>query len=95
MKLHHNIGSLFCIATQAQSYTGGSIKGKVTKIGIEYPCVVSLHDRSSRQLIEAKKTDLQGNYIFENLAFGFVFLLIATDPVKKFNAVIQDNVVPK
>lgn len=90
--------SLIATATQnsvAQSYVGGSIQGRVTAQGIKYPCTVSVHERASHQVIEAKQTDMLGNYRFENLAFGFTFFVMATDPAKQFNAVIQDMVMPK
>ena len=95
MNIDHNIKTNIFVDANTKTYTGGSIKGKVTAQGIKYPCSVSVHERSSRQLIQTKQTDMLGNYSFENLAFGFVFFVMATDPAKKFNAVIQDNVVPK
>ena len=78
-----------------RSFNGGSIQGRVTAQGIKYPCTVSVHERASHQVIEAKQTDMLGNYRFENLAFGFTFFVMATDPAKQFNAVIQDMVMPK
>lgn len=95
MRIGSGVKASLFVNSSAQSYTGGSIKGKVTARGLKYPCTVSLHERSGRNLMQSKETDLQGNYNFENLAFGFVFFVMATDPAKKFNAVIQDNVVPK
>lgn len=95
MNIPINIKSSAFISSNAQSYTGGIIKGHVTAQDIKYPCRVSLHERESRRAIEVKQTDMLGNYSFENLAFGFNFFVMATDPAKQYNAVIQDNVVPK
>lgn len=95
MKLGSGVRPAFITTSATQAYTGGSIKGRVTVQGIKYPCIVSLHERSGRNIISARETDMQGNYSFENLAFGFTFFVMATDPAKQYNAVIQDNVVPK
>ena len=95
MNILHNINASVYVATNVRSYLGGTIKGKVTKVDVAYPCIVSIHERESRSLIESKITDKAGNYAFHNLSYGFSFFLVAIDPAKKFNAVIQDSVVPK
>lgn len=95
MIISHNLATNTYVASGAQSYTGGSIKGRVTAAGVIYPCTVSVHERMSRRLIESKRTDMQGNYRFDNLTTDFQFFVMVTDPKCQFNAVIQDNVVPK
>lgn len=95
MNIAINLKSNTFVATNAQSYTGGHISGQVKKSGFAYPCIVSLHDRVSRNVIAQVETDLLGNYKFENLNKSFRFFVMATDPASQSNAVIQDNVVPK
>lgn len=95
MKIELNLKSGVFAAYSSINYVGGTIKGKVTAQGVKYPCMVSLHERSSRKVLQIKETDMLGNYSFENLAFGFTFFVMATDPAKQFNAVIQDMVMPK
>lgn len=75
--------------------TGKSIKGKVTKLGFKFPCRVTLLEHMTDRLIAQVLTDNQGNYEFKSLSAGFEFTLIAHDHDRQYNAVIQDNVVPK
>lgn len=70
------------------------IKGSVKKTGINLPCRVLLYDRVSNQLVADKLTDNSGNFEFNHLS-KMVFFIVAHDPASQFNAVIQDNVVPK
>ncbi|WP_180128154.1 MULTISPECIES: carboxypeptidase regulatory-like domain-containing protein [unclassified Acinetobacter] len=95
MNIDHNLKTTIYAANQAQSYTGGKIAGQVKKLGLAYPCFVSVHERVGRKLLEIKQTDRHGNYYFENLNPGFKFIVMAVDHASRFNAVIQDNVVPK
>lgn len=95
MNIAHNITANVYVASNAQDYQGGSIRGQVTNTGIAYPCVVSVHERESRRVVESKQTDEVGNYEFENLSFGFYFFVMATDPASQYNAVIQDRIIPK
>ncbi len=94
MKLNHNL-KYTAIVSGAATAARGSIKGKVLKLGIKFPCFVSVYDRLTRQLLETVSTDNQGNYQFDNLALSSTFFVLATDPAKQYNAVIQDMVVPK
>lgn len=95
MKIDHNLKTTIYAVNQTQSYTGGKITGQVKKLGLVYPCFVSIHERVSRKIIELKQTDKHGNYAFENLNTNFKFFVVAIDHASQFNAVIQDNVVPK
>lgn len=95
MNIDHNLKTTIYAANQAQSYTGGKIAGQVKKLGLAYPCFVSVHERVGRKLLEIKQTDRHGNYYFENLNMSFKFFVVAIDINNNFNAVIQDNVVPK
>lgn len=71
-----------------------SIKGFVSEIGLSIPCRVRLFEKSSGLLISDVLTDELGNYEFENLS-ELKFFIVAHHPSNQFNAVIQDNVVPK
>lgn len=71
-----------------------SIKGGVTKQNVRIPCKVRLYDKQSGRLIKEVITDDQGNYEFTQIS-KMVFFIVAHDPASQFNAVIQDNVVPK
>ena len=71
-----------------------SIKGTVSKQNIHLPCSVRLYEKQSGKLIQETPTDHQGNFKFEQLSKMTCFI-VAHDPASQFNAVIQDNVVPK
>lgn len=71
-----------------------SIKGVVTKQNVRIPCKVRLYDKQSGRFIKEVTTDDQGNYEFTQIS-KMVFFIVAHDPALQFNAVIQDNVVPK
>jgi hypothetical protein len=73
------------------------IKGQVKKLGVNmtFPCQVFLMDRQSMQLIQTTLSDSNGYYSFDGLTESFKFAVIAIDPKRMYNAVIQDNVEPK
>ena len=73
---------------------GLSIKGTVNQKNIPIPCRVRLFEKVSGRLIADKLTDIYGNYEFDHLTQA-KFFLVAHHPQNQFNAVIQDNVVPK
>lgn len=70
------------------------IKGQVRLQGVRTPCRVRLYEKLSGRLIADIATDAQGNYEFKNLT-ELPFFIVAHHPASQFNAVIQDNVVPK
>ena len=70
-----------------------SIKGQVQEKKV--PCRVRLFERKSGQLMAEVATDNQGHYAFYNLNDEERFFIVAHHPRLQFNAVIQDNVVPK
>ncbi|MCK4100807.1 hypothetical protein [Acinetobacter radioresistens] len=55
---------------------------------------VRLFEKLSGKLVVETLTDSLGNYSFKNLS-KTSFFLVTHDPASQFNAVIQDNVVPK
>lgn len=71
-----------------------SIRGKVKKIGVDTPCRVRLYEKSTGQKLAEVATDVDGNYEFSKVEQVKCFV-VAHDPANQFNAVIQDNVVPK
>ncbi len=72
-----------------------SIKGQVQEKKVPLPCRVRLFERKSGQLMAEVATDSQGYYAFYNLNDEERFFVVAHHPASQFNAVIQDNVVPK
>lgn len=79
------------------SYAGLSkIQGVTQKQGAIYgDCLVRLFHRNSGILVSEKDSDLQGGYYFKGLKADVAYFVVAFDKNKQFNAVIQDNVVPK
>jgi|GEM_PF-1660354 len=73
---------------------GYSIKGQVKELGNNIPCRVRLFEKNTGRLIADVATDEVGNYRFPNL-MKTRFFIVAHHPASQFNAVIQDNVVPK
>ncbi len=83
-------------------YTGSNstgllkmLKGSTKKLGANYAFQkVCLYSCANNQLIAATASDENGNYQFEVSSAAPVYV-VALDNAKQFNAVIQDNVVPK
>ena len=74
----------------------GQIKGTTKKVGANYsPVPVCVFKRSNRQLLWETTSKADGSYAFRNIAVGLECFVVAFDPNQQYNAVIQDNVVPK
>ena len=73
---------------------GLAIKGQVKELNIPFPCRLRLFERISGRLISEVMTDQSGNYVFNHLTTN-KFFVVAHHPASQYNAVIQDNVVPK
>lgn len=74
----------------------GSVKGSVKKFGQNYQNAnVVLYSKSNFQPIASKKPQENGDYSFLGLTTDMKTFVVAFDANKQFNAVIQDNVVPK
>lgn len=71
-----------------------SIAGTTQRNGIKSPAYVRVYEKISGNLIANSISDKFGNYSFFNL-FPGCYVVVAIDPASQFNAVIQDNVVPK
>lgn len=73
-----------------------TIKGSVRKLGQQYQnATVVLYNKANLQPIAVKKPDKNGNYQFLGLNTDLKTFIVAFDKKQQFNAVIQDNVVPK
>lgn len=72
-----------------------TIKGQIKEKETPLPCLVRLFEKASGVLFSETLTDDQGNYCFYNLTDNEFFYIVAHHPTLKYNAVIQDNVVPK
>lgn len=72
------------------------IKGSVKKLGQQYQdAIVVLYNKANLQPIAARKPDINGDYQFLGLNTDLKTFIVAFDKNQQFNAVIQDNVVPK
>lgn len=73
-----------------------SIKGSVGKLGQKYQnATIVLFGKNNLQAIAIRKPDSEGNYQFNGLSINLKTFIAAFDQNQQFNAVIQDNVVPK
>jgi len=76
--------------------TVAKIQGSVKKIGNQYKdAIVVLYNKANLQPIAVRKPDENGNYKFLGLNTDLKTFITAFDQNQQFNAVIQDNVVPK
>lgn len=73
---------------------GVTIKGQINERSFPLPCRVRLFERMTGRLIADIATDQNGFYQFDHLT-KLKFFIVAHHPKNQFNAVIQDNVVPK
>lgn len=71
-------------------------QGSVKKLGMQYQnAAVVLYDKANLQPIAIRKPNQNGDYQFPGLNTNIKAFVIALDQNQRFNAVIQDNVVPK
>lgn len=71
-----------------------SIRGQVLKLGINIPCRVRLFVKATGQLFKDVVTDENGYYTFKDIPLNRYYV-VAHDPDGEYNAVIQDNIIPK
>ena len=72
------------------------IQGSVKKLGEQYKdATVVLYNKANLQPIAIRKPDKNGNYKFLGLNTDLKIFIVAFDQKQQFNAIIQDNVVPK
>ena len=76
--------------------TIAKIQGSIKKLGQQYhDATVVLYNKANLQPITMRKPDQNGNYQFLGLNTDLKTFVVAFDKKQQFNAVIQDNVVPK
>lgn len=76
--------------------TIASIKGSTKKLGEKYnDATVVLYNKANLQPLAIRKPDENGDYQIFGLNNSVVCFIVALDNKKQFNAVIQDQVVPK
>ncbi|EKE24853.1 MAG: hypothetical protein ACD_6C00019G0003 [uncultured bacterium] len=72
------------------------VQGSTKKLGEAYQnATVVLYNKANLQPIAVRKPDQNGNYQFLGLNTDLKTFIVAFDQKQQFNAVIQDNVVPK
>lgn len=72
------------------------IQGSTKKLGQQYQdATVVLYSKANLLPIAIRKPDQNGNYQFLGLNNDLKTFIVAFDKKQQFNAVIQDNVVPK
>ena len=72
------------------------VQGSVKKLGQQYQnATIVLYNKDNLQPIAIKKPKTNGDYQFFGLNTNLDTFIVALDSNKQFNAIIQDNVVPK
>ena len=72
------------------------IKGSVKKLGQQHQnATVVLYNKANLQPIAVRRLDQDGSYQFLGLNTDLKIFIAVFDKNQQFNAVIQDNVVPK
>ena len=72
------------------------VNGSVKKIGVSYnDAIVSLFNKDTMRLVSSAIPNKHGEYQFNGLSGDMECFIVSFDLRKQFNAVIQDNVVPK
>ena len=72
------------------------VKGSIKELGQQYQnALIVLYSKENLQPIATRKPDQNGNYQFLGLNTNLKTFIVAFDQKQQFNAVIQDNVVPK
>jgi len=76
------------------SNTAAEIRGAIKKQGITYQAAVYLYS-PSENIMRSTVSDQNGFYVFKGLAKNVEYIIFSRDKNRNFNAVVQDNVVPK
>lgn len=72
------------------------IQGSIKKLGQDYQdATIVLYNKGNLQPIAIQKPDANGSYRFLGLNTSLNTFIVAFDQKQQYNAVIQDNVVPK
>lgn len=82
--------------TLSETSTVASIKGSVRELGRKYTDArVVIYNKANLQLLAVRKPDENGDYQIFGLNTDLPCFIVGLDHSKQYNAVIQDNVVPK
>ena len=72
------------------------IQGSTKKLGVQYRnALVILYHKANLQPIAVTRPNQNGDYQFLGLNTDLKTFIVAFDQKQEFNALIQDNVVPK
>lgn len=78
------------------SNTVAGVKGTTKKLGSNYSdALVVLYTKNNLLPIASRKPNSDGEYQFLGLNNSLLCFIVAFDNKKQYNAVIQDQVVPK
>ena len=88
------------ITVNTQDQGLGQIKGLTTEAEngstVIFPnAQICLFKKSTRQLLWETTSKANGSYLFRNVTVGLECFVIAFDPGREYNAIIQDAVVAK
>ena len=76
--------------------SAAKITGSVKKLGEKYQdATIVLYNKGNLQPIAIQKPDANGSYRFSGLNTSLNTFIVAFDQKQQYNAVTQDNVVPK
>lgn len=70
------------------------IAGRIFELGLPVSRLVYVYSRNPGRLLARTRSDPNGRYKLY-VPHDMAYTIISKDPNRKFNAVIQDNVVPK
>ncbi|RZG71919.1 carboxypeptidase regulatory-like domain-containing protein [Acinetobacter wuhouensis] len=79
----------------SSSKTRSEIRGMTTELGVGISAIVRLYDEQTPSVFQEVISDKNSNYSFKGCEKGKRYTLIAVHISKKFNSVIQANVVAK
>lgn len=72
-----------------------SIAGTVMKQGVPDASMVRCYEKASGLMVAQVRSAEDGTYQFFGLSENYKYFIVSFDSFLQFNAVIQDNVVPK
>ena len=70
------------------------IKGQINRLGVPTQSRLRLYDKFSGAMVADVTADKNGNYEIIGLSKS-KYYIVSHDSIDQFNAIIQDNVVPK
>lgn len=82
-------------STVSSSKTRSEIKGVTAELGVGISAIVRLHAEQTPSVFQEVNSDKSGNYSFKGCEKGKRYTLIGIHISKKYNSVIQANVVAK